>query len=149
MIAAALLVWSVAVAWCDWRTRRIPNLLLLGAAVPVLAWLAFQAQGPLGVAPVQSAVGAGTAALLFLPGFVLGMSGGGDVKFAACCGLILGWPAVLPMLLLSSILLGALSLWVMMRRRREERVAGRIPAGPALALSFALTMGWMEFVGAR
>lgn len=149
MIAAALLIWSVAVAWGDWRTRRIPNLLLLGAVLPALAMLALRGQGLFGAAPLESAVGAGIAALLFLPGFVLGMCGGGDVKFAACCGLILGWPGAVPMLLLSSILLGAISLWVMMRRRRSGAVAGRIPAGPALALSFVLTMGWVELVGTR
>lgn len=148
-VAAALAAWSVAVAWGDWRTRRIPNLLLLGAAVPVLAMLALQGQGPLGAHSIGSVIGAGVAAALFVPGFVLGHSGGGDVKFAACCGLILGWPGVLPLLLLSSILLGAISLWVMMRRRRAGVVPGRVPAGPALALSFVLAMGWVQWVGTR
>jgi prepilin peptidase CpaA len=144
VIAAALLVWGAAVAGLDWRTRRIPNLLLLGAVIPVLAMLAIQGQGPLGADRVGSAAGFGAAALMFLPGFLLGMSGGGDVKFAGCCGLMLGWPAVLPMLLLASILLGAVSLCVMIRRRREDAPARRIPAGPALALSFVLAMGWVE-----
>lgn len=148
IVAAALAVWSVAVAWRDGRTRRIPNLLLLVAAVPVLAMLALQSHGPFGASPIESAVGAGVAAALFLPGFMLGLSGGGDVKFAACCGLTLGWPGVLPMVLASSILLGAVSLWVMMRRRLGHEVVGRIPAGPALALSFVLAMGLME-LGSR
>nr|WP_293242706.1 A24 family peptidase [Panacagrimonas sp.] len=144
IVAAALAAWSAAVAWGDWRTRRIPNLLLLGAAAPVLAMLALQGQGPLGAEPMDSAVGAGIAAAMFLPGFVLGHSGGGDVKFAACCGLILGWPGTLPMLLLSAILLGAISLWVMMRRRGASASKGRIPAGPALALSFVLAMALVK-----
>ncbi|MCC2655375.1 MAG: prepilin peptidase [Panacagrimonas sp.] len=93
---------------------------------------------------MDSAVGAGIAAAMFLPGFVLGHSGGGDVKFAACCGLILGWPGTLPMLLLSAILLGAISLWVMMRRRGASASKGRIPAGPALALSFVLAMALVK-----
>lgn len=144
IVTAALVAWGVAVAWCDWRTRRISNLLLLGAAVPAVAALGILGQGLLGAAPIQSAVGAGIAALMFLPGFALGLSGGGDVKFAGCCGLILGWPGVLLMLLMSAILLGMFSLWVMMRRRRGKPGAERIPAGPALAASFVLTMGLVE-----
>jgi prepilin peptidase CpaA len=147
---AALLIWSAAVAWRDWRTRRIPNLLLLGAAIPALAMIVLQGQGPLGAAPLQSTVGAVVAAAMFLPGFVLGLSGGGDVKFAACCGLLIGWPGAVIMLLMSAILLGVASLWVMIRRRRAKvRAAGRIPAGPALALSFVLAMGLVELLGAR
>lgn len=147
---AALLFWSVAVAWRDGRTRRIPNLLLLCAVIPALAMLVFQGHGPLGAAPMQSAIGAGVAAVMFLPGFVLGLSGGGDVKFAACCGLMLGWPGALLMLLGSAILLGVASLWVMIRRRRGgDGATGRIPAGPSLAASFVLAMGLLELLGAR
>jgi prepilin peptidase CpaA len=140
----ALAVWSAAVAQGDWRTRRIPNLLLLGAAIPVLMMLAIEGRGPFGADPWSSLAGAAVGSLLFLPGYALGFSGGGDVKFAACCGLVLGWPFTLLMVLSCAILLGAFSLWVMMRRRRSGAASGRIPAGPALAVSFVLAMGWVE-----
>ncbi len=142
---AALLAWSVTIAWIDWRTQRIPNGLLLLALVPCLLMLALHAEGPLGAGPVQSLTGAIVATVLFLPGFLMKLSGGGDVKLAACCGALLGMPATLVMMLLASVLLGAAAVWVMMRRRLGHRVASRFAAGPALVSAFVAAMAFMAF----
>lgn len=142
LTTAALLIWSVAIAWIDWRTHRIPNGVLLLALVPCLLMLVFRAEGLLGADPIESLIGATVATVLFLPGFLMKLSGGGDVKLAACCGALLGMPATLVMMLLASLLLGAASLWVMMRRRRGERASNRFAAGPALVSAFVAAMAF-------
>ena len=139
---AALLAWSAAVATIDWRTRRIPNGLLLLALVPCLLLLVVRAEGPLGAGPMQTLIGGSVATILFLPGFLMRLSGGGDVKLAACCGAMLGMPATLIMMLIASLLLGAISLWVMMQRRRGKAVAVRFAAGPALVSGFVVAMAF-------
>jgi len=136
----ALLAWSATIAWIDWRKRRIPNGLLLLALVPCLVMLAVTAEGPLGAGPQQSLLGAIVATVLFLPGFVTKLCGGGDVKLAACCGALLGMPATLVMMLIASLLLGVASLWVLMQRRRGIAVSARLAAGPALVSAFVVAM---------
>jgi Flp pilus assembly protein protease CpaA len=140
LTVAALFGWSVAIAWIDWRTRRIPNSLLLLALVPCLVMLAVSAKGPLGADPTHSLLGAIEATVLFLPGFLMKLNGGGDVKLAACCGALLGAPLALAMMLIASLLLGAASVWIMMRRRRGHAVQARFAAGPAIVCGFVVAM---------
>lgn len=110
--------------------------------VPCLLLLAFRGEGPLGANPLQSLIGALTATALFLPGYLMKLSGGGDVKLAACCGAVIGMPETLIMMLIASLVLGATSLWVMMRRRQGHAVAVRFAAGPALVSGFVLAMAF-------
>jgi prepilin peptidase CpaA len=73
--------------WFDIRTRRIPNLLTFGGAAVALGYSLVTA-GPNGLA--TSALGWLAGAALFLPFFVLGGMGAGDVKLVACLGAWLG-----------------------------------------------------------
>lgn len=139
--AAALLIWGVAVAVVDWRHHRIPNALLLAALVPELLVLAWTGRGLLDSEPVDSVLGLLIAASVFLPGFLMGLSGGGDVKLAACCGLILGMPGVLLMLVVAAMLLGLMSGWVWIRRRGATQRGTRLAAGPALVAGFVSAVG--------
>jgi prepilin peptidase CpaA len=84
-----LIALAVGVTACitDIRTRRIPNVLTFGAAVAAVLFHGFEA----GVPGLQSAATGwvvGTA--LFLPFFLLGGMGGGDVKLLAALGAWLG-----------------------------------------------------------
>lgn len=82
----ALVVGVIACVF-DLRTRRIPNLLTLGGAVAALAyWLVVGGLSGLGV----SAAGWGAGLFVFLPFFLLGGLGAGDVKLMACLGAWLG-----------------------------------------------------------
>lgn len=139
MATAALVAWGVAVAICDWRTRRIPNLLLLAMLIPELIVLIVRGEGLLGHNATAGLVGASLAAAVFLPGYLMGLSGGGDVKLAACCGLIVGMPGTLLMLFVAAIILGLLSAFVMWRRRLQVATVtpARIAAGPALVAGFS------------
>lgn len=141
LVAAALLLWGAVVALGDWRTRRIPNALLLIVLVPELTMWLWRGEGLLGQTPLSGLSGALLAAVVFLPGFFLGLSGGGDLKLAACCGLIVGMPGTLLLLLVASILMGATAVGVLLRRRAGADVARRFAAGPALIAGFFVAVG--------
>jgi prepilin peptidase CpaA len=83
---AALSVASAACI-CDLRTRRIPNLLTLGAAAAGFAYhLWTGGAGALG----QSVLGWLIGVLVFIIPFALGGLGGGDVKLVAALGAWIG-----------------------------------------------------------
>jgi prepilin peptidase CpaA len=88
MIVPAIVV-SISLIACvfDVRTRRIPNLLTLSAAVAGLIYhLATSGLGGLQTAAAGWILGL----LLLLPYFALGGMGGGDVKLVAALGAWLG-----------------------------------------------------------
>lgn len=133
----ALLVWALIVAVVDARTRRIPNGLLLAAAVPGALVFAVRDAGLLGHSWADSLFGATLPLVLLIPGFLLKALGGGDVKFALCCGWFLGSRDSALMLVGAGLVLGlcaAYSLWV--ARRTQAGRAPRIAAGPAIAAGF-------------
>lgn len=142
----ALLAWALVVAAGDWRWRRIPNGLLLAAAVPGVAVFFFGAKGMLDQGLMASGAGLLMALAVLLPGFLLQALGGGDVKFGACCGWFLGPERSAMMLLCMALLLGTVSLVIWLRRSGAEAKPGRIVAGPAIAAGFAgsLLIGFLE-----
>jgi prepilin peptidase CpaA len=84
LVLAAL---ACSAALWDVSSRRIPNLLVLvGAALGLLSGLYHQ--GLAGV--TQSLLGLLTGMGLFLPGYLLRMTGGGDLKLMAALGSLLG-----------------------------------------------------------
>ena len=99
-VIAAATPWVVALAWCDWRFRRLPNWLTLGGAAAILAW-----QFGWGGVPylLNSLLGGAIAGGLLLIPFLIRAAGAGDVKYLFAAGLLVGYPAVLPMLLISSL----------------------------------------------
>ena len=87
IVSASALLIGVAACAADIRTRRIPNVLTLGAAFAGMAFHAFTS----GVDGALIAGGGwGVGVLLFLPFFALGGMGGGDVKLLAALGAWLG-----------------------------------------------------------
>jgi prepilin peptidase CpaA len=82
----ALLLGGLACAF-DLRTRRIPNVLTFGGAAVGLVY-AFTSHGFSGL--LASLEGWGVGLALFLPMFLLGGMGAGDVKLLACLGAWVG-----------------------------------------------------------
>ncbi|MGQ0618633.1 MAG: prepilin peptidase [Panacagrimonas sp.] len=139
MATVLLSVWALVVAAGDGWRRRIPNGLLLAAWVPGIAVFVVDDRGWLNETFSASVIGLLIPFLALLPGFLFRVLGGGDVKFAACCGWFLGPERGALMLLVMALGLGTFSLWVALRRR-ETSVQRRIAAGPAIALGFAVAM---------
>lgn len=134
-----LVAWISAISWCDWHDRRVPNFLLLLLLVPAVLALIVNGNGLLGVERWPSLMGFLLAGGVLLPGYALSKMGAGDVKFAACLGLLLGglWPTV-RMMLVFGIVLGAISVIMLWYYRQDADAAKRrIAAAPALALGFA------------
>jgi len=105
---AVLFVSGIACV-CDLRTRRIPNLLTFGGSALAVAYSLWISS----LGGLAASVGGWTAGLaLFLPMFLLGGMGAGDVKLAACLGAWLGPRAALFVALYSAIAGGVMAVSV-------------------------------------
>ncbi len=87
LTVAAVTVFVAAVAFLDLTTRRIPNRLTVPAAMLAFA-LNCLGVGAMGA--LHSAEGLAVGLAVFLPMFLAGGSGGGDVKAMAAVGAFLG-----------------------------------------------------------
>jgi len=87
IVSVSALLIGVAACATDIRTRRIPNVLTLGAA---LAGVLFHALTSGADGALTAGGGWVVGVLLFLPFFALGGMGGGDVKLLAALGAWLG-----------------------------------------------------------
>lgn len=84
---ATLIVFALSLAFIDWRTHRIPNLL---SAVAAMIGLTLQ-MGLHGEAGLVTALGgAAVGFAMFLPFYVVRAFGAGDVKAMATVGIFLG-----------------------------------------------------------
>lgn len=86
-IAVAVVLTGVAAAITDLTTRRVPNVLTFGTALAAIGY-AGATQGVSGVG--TSVAGWAVGCALFLPWFLLGGMGAGDVKLLAGLGAWLG-----------------------------------------------------------
>ena len=125
---------GVAGALIDMRTRRLPNPLTMGIAATGLALAVADWSG----LTIASAVGGfALGAALMLPGFLIGATGGGDVKFFAATGTLLGPELTLLAFVYTLIAGGVLAVSVAIYRRclRETltRAAVLIGSGGANA----------------
>lgn len=114
VLYAALLFMGVVCVY-DFRERRIPNYLNLAGLLTGLL-LQVAVGGVQGFLSGLSGFAVGFAILL-LP-FVVGMVGGGDVKFVAAAGTFLGWQLVLLGLGIGVVVGGVVGAISLIRRRR-------------------------------
>ena len=146
----AFLAWAVLVTASDIRSRRIPNLLVVGGLVAAFA-SAFCGANPFGIVRVQALLGTFVGLVGLLPFFFPGVMGAADVKVFAVLGAWCGvhglmwlWIAAslaagihaLAVLLLSRTTLG--TLW---RRGPPALTIGRYratPYGACLAIPAAV-----------
>jgi len=140
-----LAAWAAAVGIYDWRTRRIPNLALLVVLVPAVLAVAVNGHGLLGAGALSSLLGLLIVGLVMWPGYRYGQTGAGDVKFAACLGLLLGWKQGVEFVLIAWIAIALLSVAVLVwqRWRGDGRLdlKRRLPAGAAIAAAFCTEVG--------
>jgi prepilin peptidase CpaA len=102
-----VLILAAIACWFDLRTRHIPNLLTFGGAALALIYSLFS-HGAAGL--FISLGGWLTGVALFLPFFLLGGMGAGDVKLIGCIGAWLGPEAAFWVALYSMIAGGVMAL---------------------------------------
>jgi prepilin peptidase CpaA len=116
LLPLVLLCGGACVA--DVRLGRIPNMLnAAGFACGISVSIARAGASGLASSLLGAALG---LAVLALP-FSLHMVGGGDVKFLAAAGSIIGWQLLWPGFLLGAAVGGALALFALGRRARSVK----------------------------
>ncbi len=135
VLAALLLAAGIE----DARTREIAN--AKNAAIALLAPLWWWAMGlGWGDVGVQLLVAAIVLAV-FVAAFACGWMGGGDVKMIAALALWLPLGGLLQMLMVMSVLGGAITLVMMMERRWRRRIDPvEVPYGVAIAAAALLAL---------
>lgn len=98
-LIVAALPWLILLARSDWKTRKLPNHLTLGGSVVILVWHFGWGGFPLVMNSLLGGLIGG--AVLLIP-FLIRAAGAGDLKYLFAGGLLVGYPAVLPMLFLTS-----------------------------------------------
>lgn len=130
LVYSGLLITAAVSCLWDVRWRRIPNALTFGSAA--LACVVYAAgEGVAGAG--FSAAGWLTGLVLFLPWFLAGGMGAGDVKLLAAFGAWLGPWQTLRACLFAMLAGGALALFVVVRQRRlghAVRSAVHLAVGP-------------------
>lgn len=123
----AFFAWAVAVAVCDCRSRRVPNLLVGAGLCAALAASVLHA-GPaqLGILHALAAAAVGLVALM--PFFVFGVMGAADVKVFAVLGAWCGMQPLLDLWIVATIaaLVHSLVRLVVRRMRTQEFIGHRI-----------------------
>ena len=108
---------GVVSALVDLKTRRIPNPLTMGIAA---LGVGLAAAGMTGVTATQAVLGFGVGLVFMLPGYLIGATGGGDVKFFAALGTLLG-PRAMGHAFVYAVIAGGLLAVVVALRRRQLR----------------------------
>jgi len=134
----------------DALAMRISNRLVLLIAILFFPMALFTGM-PLGIFGLHLAAGAA----LFIAGFIifsLGLFGGGDAKLLAAAGLWIGWPDVLPFLVMTALAGGVLAFvvgsWSMVNMsseikdgpifKRFGKIKPSVPYGYAFAIGALL-----------
>lgn len=123
-LEGGMLLLVLLAALSDWRTRRIPNpLLLSGLALALL--LQLLTRTPL-AAVLQAAMGAGLGLALFLPLYLLRGMAAGDVKLLATVGAFSGPLGVLDIALASCCLGGLMAVGLVLVRGKLSQLLANL-----------------------
>ena len=140
LLGIAVLMALAAAVW-DLRTRTIPN--WLNATIALLAIPFWWASG-LDLWPdmiIQLGIGVALFGAFALA-FALGAMGGGDVKLIGALGLWLPLSAVMPLLVIMSLVGGVLTIGMLIRHRlAKHQHKLEIPYGVAIAIGAVWLIG--------
>jgi prepilin peptidase CpaA len=98
-------VWTITVAVCDWRSRRVSNLLVIAGLIAALI-CASTARAPFGVSLAQAGLGVVIGFAILLPFYLLHLMGAADVKIFAVLGAWCGLSVLFEIWVIASILAG-------------------------------------------
>jgi len=137
-LVVLLVLLAVAVYW-EIKEKRIPNV-VTGAGF-VLGFLLAYLMGTavLWSSVVGFAIGFGFLLIIYLFGGI----GGGDVKFMGAVGVLVGYPLVLPVLFLSTVIGGMMgvAIWCWTWRAAPAAAGQATPAKPAVPYGVAIVLG--------
>lgn len=147
MQAADLLVvaWALGMFVSDMSTRRIPNLLSLGAAACALVFLVVTGKAVLGGEWQSVLLGLALGLALTLPAYLMRWLGGGDVKLILAIGCLGGLHAVLVSFVVAGFLAGATAIaWLALQPYygRSIGVKRWLPFGAALSVGLIAAVGF-------
>ncbi len=126
---SALVAFCAASVFFDLRSGRIPNIVNVTGLMAGLA-ISFGFGGRRALA--GSLCGAALGLVIMLLPFLLHMVGGGDVKFLAAAGSVVGWRVLLPSFLLGAALGGVIGAVMLILR---DRTVARLRALVVLLLA--------------
>jgi prepilin peptidase CpaA len=125
-------IWALAIAICDCRTRRIPNSLVAAGLAAAFACSLFP-RSPFGISVMHALSGAAVGLIALLPFFALGLMGAADVKVFAVLGAWCGAHALLGLWVAASLAAGVHAVWMLVATRTRLASIGRRGA-PTFAL---------------
>ena len=139
-----LIAWGCGCALSDYRHRRLPNSLTLGAAGAASLYLLIYGRSILGATPF-SAVAAGIGAIvIFAPFLWRGWLGAGDVKMMSAIGFIGGIDILALTFVFSSLLTLPIVLFIWFRANMTNQPSAlsslKLPQGLFIALGLILTL---------
>lgn len=115
---AALLVTASLAAYYDWRSWRIPNTLVAGSMAAAVMLAVFSLEG---MGTVACLLGGLAGFTVFMPLYLAGGVGAGDVKLMGSLGMHAGWLMTLEIAVVSALVGG---LWAVTSIvQRSETVA--------------------------
>jgi prepilin peptidase CpaA len=140
MLPALLVLLLVSAGIEDARTREIANWKNAAIALMAPLWWVSIGLAPWPDMAIQIGIAAGVLAL-FCVAFHFGQMGGGDVKLIAALALWLPIAPLMQMLLLMSVLGGALTLVMLIEHKLHKNPrALEIPYGVAIAIAALLRL---------
>ena len=139
MISAVLLLIFLKISISDWKMHRIPNQYLIWIcilAVPI--WLEDSRGFLTEYLPGAFAVSIPMALLLFL---IPGSFGGGDIKFTAAAGLVLGTRKVLLGSMVAVLCAGVYCLYLLVWKKEGRKAVFAFGPFLCMGMTAALLFG--------
>ncbi|CAJ0886418.1 hypothetical protein R77567_03847 [Ralstonia sp. LMG 32965] len=114
--ASVVVLAVLAITW-DFRARRVPNWLVAAGVVLSIVLIKLGGVEALAYDWQDFWLGGVIAFACFLPLYMLGWMGAGDVKFFTVAGLLAGWHGLVAVWLVSSLIAGLHGLAILMLRQ--------------------------------
>ena len=132
----------VAIIGIDLKRQLVLDVVVVPGMAVALVGSFFWPNVGIGSSLLGGAIGAGLVALPYL--VARGGMGFGDVKLAGFLGLMLGFPMVLPSLLLGAALCGLVAFLLLFLRINSRK--DTIPLGPFLAGAALVALPWGQSI---
>lgn len=132
LTSAVFLVLMARISWLDWKHRIIPNrLIALLLALSIVQLLLKSHAGQ----SIWINLLALLPGMIFIPTWIQGKIGAGDIKLLLVCGLFLGWPGAFSMVLTLLILMLFSAAYYLIQK---QTLHIQFPLGPLICTSATL-----------